>query len=100
MKRLSDREVAILRVLTTATVDERERGMYSGRIGALAGFKYSQRRDAGATKTLDSMAGKGFVRGTYDRSYNLAGVYYSGTSRRWWVTEAGRAALGEYAFGE
>lgn len=104
MAKLTDREVAILRVF----VDGKEavgRGLYAGRIGSLAGFRYSLRIDAGTTRTLDSMERKGFVRGAYDRVVYLGdpsdrSLMISPTARRWQITDAGRAALGEYAFGE
>lgn len=99
--KLSEREIAILRVLTAdgtkAEREECERGMYAGRIGWLAfpELGYSQRRDAGTTRTLDSMQRKGLTRSKYDRQmFGMSG------SRRWWVTEDGRAALAEWAFGD
>ena len=88
---LTKREVAILRVLSGEGVksDEIERGLYAGRVARLAGFTFSLRMDAGTTRTLDSMLGKGYVH-----------AEYSHDSRRWWITDQGRAALGAYAFGE
>lgn len=89
--RLSDREVAILRVLADSS-DEVKRGMYPGRIARLAGFARAGRMDAGATRTLDSMSNKKLVRWSYEGLRS--------TGRRWWITDEGRDALGEYAFGE
>lgn len=88
---LSDRQVAILRVfIDPANTAEAERGFYAGRIARLAGFERSIRMDAGATRTLDSLLDRGLVKAEYLPS----------GARKWRVTDAGRDALGEYAFGE
>lgn len=91
---LTPREVAILEVLAREG-EEQKRGMYAGRIGALAGFKFSGRRDAGTTRTLDSMGD--LV--TYDYQPSLGHGWGSG-GRRWFITDKGRQALAEFAFGE
>ena len=89
---LTAREVAILEVLAREG-EEQERGMYAGRIGALAGFKFSGRRDAGTTRTLDSLWRR-------DKRDLVTWDYDASHSRRWYITDKGRQALAEFAFGE
>ena len=89
---LTAREVAILQVLAEPG-DEQRRGMYAGRVGALAGFKFSGRRDAGTTRTLDSLWRR-------DKRDLVTWSYDHGGGRRWWITDKGREALGAFAFGE
>jgi hypothetical protein len=93
--RLTDREVAILRVLAEDG-EEQTRGMFAGRIGVLAGFERRQRIDAGTTRTLDALSKRRLVRFSYPSSALLG----PSTSRKWWISAKGRKALGEYAFGD
>lgn len=89
MSRLPPRQVAILEVLA-GDKEGQERGLYSRRVGVLAGFKPSNRIDAGTTRTLDALALRKLVMFKWD------GL----NSRQWWITDKGRKALAEFAFGE
>lgn len=93
--KLSDREVAVLVVLAEDG-PEQERGLYATRVGVLAGFDRQGRHGSGTTRTLDALAKKKLARGEYLDSK----MFGRDTARRWWVTSAGRKALGEFAFGE
>ena len=86
----------MLEVLNAGT-PETERGLYAGRVARLAGFKRSQRMDAGATATLDALRRRKLVKYHHESSYGKGGQM---PGRRWWITEEGRKALAEYAFGE
>lgn len=98
--KLTDREVAILRVLSDET-DEAARGMYAGRIGHLAGFNPSKRVDAGTTMTLDALDRKELVKFEYESSIMFdSGASIGSMGRRWWITDSGREVLGEWAFGD
>ena len=90
----SERQLVVLEVLNAGT-PETERGLYAGRVARLAGFKRSQRMDAGATATLDALGRRKLVKYHYDSGYGR-----NAPGRRWWITEEGRKALAEYAFGE
>jgi hypothetical protein len=88
-----ERELAVLEVLNAGT-PETERGLYAGRVARLAGFTQSKRMDAGATATLDALRRRKLVKDRPD-------AYVGRTpARRWWITDEGRKALAEYAFGE
>jgi repressor of nif and glnA expression len=77
---LSERERAFLKALA-----ESDRPLHAGRVAhlALPDEPYRARRDAGATRTLDSLQRRGLVRGGY--------AYTNATSRT--ITENGREVL-------
>lgn len=81
--KLNERQVAFLRALAE---NDTGYGIGAGRVFLLAfpDAPYTHRRDAGATRTLDSLLKLGLVRGTY-------AAYAHG--RDWKITDAGRAAL-------
>lgn len=81
---MRERDVAILRALADDG-DEQRRGLFARRVEKLAGVR-------GATATLDALARRKLVAYTFLRGGTV--------SRRWFITDAGRAALGEFAFGE
>jgi hypothetical protein len=91
--KLTARQLAVLEVLN-ANTEETQRGLYAGRVAILAGFERRQRMDAGATRTLDSLRRTGLVK------YEYSAARFSSPSRRWWITDEGRKALAEFAFGE
>lgn len=100
--KLTARQVAVLEVLA-GEKEGQERGMHPGYIGHLAGFERRQRTDAGTTKTLDSLLRHDYVKGVYGTSSDGGKTFnldFSNTGRKWWITEAGRKALAEFAFGE
>lgn len=86
-RKLPARQVALLQVLSLDG-DEQRRGMYAGRLARLAGFRHGPRMDAGTTRTLNMMGDLVRCEGDVPMS------------RRWFITEGGRKALGEFAFGE
>jgi DNA-binding MarR family transcriptional regulator len=90
---LTERQLRVLEALNAGT-PETERGLYAGRVARLAGFTQSKRMDAGATATLDALRRRKLVKYQHDTYLSRA------PGRRWWITDAGRAALAEYAFGE
>jgi hypothetical protein len=90
---ISERQLAVLEVLNAGT-PETERGLYAGRVARLAGFTQSKRMDAGATATLDALRRRKLVKYQHDTHLSRT------PGRRWWITEEGREALAEYAFGE
>lgn len=81
MTELNTRQVAFLTVMAGLDAEENP-----GRIFRLAfpDAPFRGRRDAGATRTLDSLERLGFVRGRYP-SY--------GDGRRWRITPAGRKEI-------
>lgn len=97
MASLTEREVAILRVLAEP---EHER-MYAGRIGYLAGFKRTTRLDTGTANTLRALERKGLVNEHLQPAFQIGTDRIIGLgSTKWSITDEGHAALSEFAFGE
>jgi hypothetical protein len=99
VSKLTERQIAFLRALQD-NPKECDRGVYAGRLAHLAGFGGPGRVDAGATATLDSLERRGLVDGSYPLPVGIGDLIVRATARRWTITQAGRDALGEYAFGE
>jgi hypothetical protein len=87
---LSDREVAMLRVLADARDP-----IFAARAGALA-FGEQPNPGSGATRTLRALERKLLASGRYE----ISRVFGKDTAMRWTITEKGREALSRYAFGE
>lgn len=90
MSALSERELAVLRVLA-----EQTEALHAGRVGVLAfPEKVAGRRDTGAQNTLRALERRGLVDGRYSFATGMASTP---DSLYWKITDAGRRALAEEA---